>query len=140
MSRGGIGVGSASVILVFSVLCLTVFSLITYLVSGNDKALVDAEARLITGYYEADTLAERILAGIIGAGDIPEAMFGVGIEAGHDYETGAATASYLCPVSDSKALYVKLIAQDNSYRVLSWKMVDTDEWEFDGSLNVWTED
>ena len=54
MKNGGIGVGSASIVLVFAVLCLTVFSLITLVVAGNDKVLVDAGAKLVTAYYEAD--------------------------------------------------------------------------------------
>jgi len=43
MGKSGIGVGSASIVLVFAILCLTIFSLITYVVAGNEKALVDAK-------------------------------------------------------------------------------------------------
>ena len=58
----GMGVGSASIILVFAVLCLTVFSLITFVVAKNNKALVDTQAQLVVGYYTADAQADKIFA------------------------------------------------------------------------------
>ena len=140
MGKGGIGVGSASIILVFSVLCLTVFSLITFVVSGNDKALVDAEASLISGYYGADALAEKILAGIIEADKVPEAVGGVEIFSAQDTSSGAYIVSYMCPINDNKALSVRVAIDEDDFSILTWKMIDTDEWVFDSSLNVWTGD
>ena len=134
------GIGSASIVLVFAVLCLTVFSLISYLVAGNDKALVAAEAELVTGYYKADYLAEQILAEIIETGAIPEEVRGVGVWSEWDMEQNADIIHYACPVSDTKELYVKLAISDGTHRILSWMMVDTDEWEFDDTLDVWLGD
>ena len=140
MNKGGIGVGSASIVLVFSVLCLTVFSLITFVVSGNDKNLIDAEARLITGYYEADTQAELILDEILKAGDIPGSIRDIEIGFERDMVTGETILSYHCPVTDNKALFVSLLLTDDSYQILNWKLLDTEVWEFDNSLNVWLGD
>ena len=137
MKKGGIGVGSASIVLVFAVLCLTVFSLITFVVAGNDKALVDTEAGLVVGYYEADALAERIVAGILASDEVPGAMYGVDIGTYWDWETDADVAYFFCPISDQKSLFVRLALFDGSYDVLSWRMYDIDEWAFDDSLNVW---
>jgi len=137
MKKGGIGVGSASIVLVFAVLCLTVFSLITFVVAGNDKALVDAEAGLVVGYYEADALAERIVAGILASDAVPGTLYGVDIETYWDWEAGTDVAYFLCPISDRKSLFVRLALFEDSYDVLSWRMHDTDEWTFDDSLNVW---
>jgi len=137
MKKGGIGVGSASIVLVFAVLCLTVFSLIAFVVAGNDKALVDAEARLVVGYYEADALAERVVAGIMESGYVPETMHGVDIAAFWDWDSGAEIAEFFCPISEQKSLLVRLAIYGDTYDVLSWRMFDTDEWTFDDSLNVW---
>ena len=155
------GVGSASIILVFAVLCLTVFSLITNVVARNDKALADAEAELVKGYYAGDTLAEQILAkiieiaeerydageheekiftGIIENDAIPRTIFGVDIETSRDMDTFTAVVRYVCNLSDKKALYVELAFEMDSYEVRSWKMTDTDKWEFDDTLNVWLGD
>ena len=138
MNKSGIGVGSASIVLVFAVLCLTIFSLITYVVAGNEKALTDAKAELVTGYYEADAAAELILAEILNADSIPEKVQGVGIYSGWDEKLGAETTYFHYPVSDIKALYVNVLIRDDSFDILSWRMYDTDDWEIDDSVNVWT--
>ena len=161
MNKGGVGVGSASIILVFAVLCLTVFSLITYVVAGNDKALVDAEAGLVKGYYDADALAERVLAEIgeiiynghydidrlgeqvllrIPETEVPDSIGSLEIDTGRDIESGIDTVRYTCTVSEKKALVVRLAIDGGSCDILSWKMMDTDEWEFDDTLDVWLGD
>ena len=137
MGKSGIGVGSASIVLVFAVLCLTVFSLITYVVAGNDKALVEAKAGLVTGYYEADALAEQILHDLISSDTTPDNIRGVEINTGFDENLGVETTYFFCHVSDVKALYVNLMIHDDSFDILSWRMYDTDMWEFDDSMNVW---
>jgi len=139
MNKGsGVGVGSASIVLVFSVLCLSIFSLITFVVSINSKALADIEARLVEGYYEADLLAERILAEIIDAEYIPENIFGVEINYYWDWERDADIVQYVCPLTGSeKWLYVKLAFYIDSYEILSWRMWDTGDWVIDEGLNVW---
>ena len=137
MKQGGVGVGSASVVLVFAVLCLTVFSLITLVVAGNDKALADSEAELSTGYYEADTLAEQILAEILESDSIPETIKGVDIESSWNMDLEADEAVYLCQISGDKSLYVRVALYGDSYSILSWRMIDTDEWTIDNSLHVW---
>jgi len=138
VNKSGIGVGSASIVLVFAVLCLTVFSLITYVVAGNDKAIVDAKAELVTAYYEADAEAERILADLLAADAVPATVRGVDIHTGRDETTGADTTYFLYPISDTKTLYVSLAIGGDSFDILNWHMYDTDEWETDDSLNVWT--
>ena len=137
---GGVGIGSASIVLVFAVLCLTVFSLITFIVAGNDKALVAAEAQLVIAYYEADTLAEQIIAEIISAKTIPASVLGIDIETDWDMDADAEVAFFYCPISESKALYVRVDISDETYGILSWKMRDTDEWAYDDTLDLWPGD
>jgi len=137
MKSGGIGVGSASIILVFTVLCLTVFSLITLIVAGNTKALVDAEESLVMGYYKADALAEYIVAEIAEADAIPDSVRGIEIISAPDFETGVSTASFVCPISDKKELFVCFTVSDNSCEILCWRMTDIGQWEIDDRIYVW---
>jgi len=137
MGKSGIGVGSASIVLVFAVLCLTIFSLITYVVAGNDKALVDAKVGLVTGYYEADAMAEQILWDLIGAETIPNNVQGVDINTRFDEDLGVETIYFFCHISDIKALYVNVVIRNDSFDILSWRMYDTDDWVFDDTMNVW---
>ena len=137
MGKSGIGVGSASIVLVFAVLCLTVFSLITYVVAGNDRSLVEAKIGLVSGYYEADALAEQILLELLAADETPQNIQGVNIYTRWDDERGVETTYFFCKISEIKSLYVHLILRDDSFDILTWRMYDTDEWEFDNSINVW---
>ena len=141
MNKGGMGVGSSSMVLVFAVLCLTVFSLITLVVARNNKALADAEAKLVTEYYEADAQAERILAEIIDqAPFLPESVDGVQVDSYWDMDLGVDVATYLYPVSDAKELYIKLAIDWDAVYIIGWQMLDVGEWEYDGSLGVWLGD
>jgi len=137
-NKGGIGVGSASIVLVFAVICLTVFSLITLIVASNDKALVEAEVRRMTGYYKADTQAEYILSELLAADTLPSSVSGVDILSQWSEELGMETTYFFCPVSDITALYVELALRGDSFDILSWRMWNTDLWEFDDSINVWS--
>ena len=139
-NRGGIGVGSASIVLVFAVLCLTVFSLITLVVASNDRALVEAEMNLVAGYYEADTLAELILADLLKADEIPGSLRGVEILTRWDAGLDIETVYFYCYISDIKALYVHLAFIEDTYHILSWRMSSIDEWEYNPGLNVWVGD
>ena len=138
MKKGGIGVGSASIVLVFAVLCLTVFSLITYIVAGNSKALVDAESQLVEGYYKADAFAEYVISDIFEAGTIPDTVRGIRIETDWDDMLETEIAYFSCPISEQKALYVSFAVYEDRYEILSWRMWDTDDWVIDDHLNVWS--
>ena len=138
MNKSGIGVGSASIVLVFAVLCLTIFSLITYVIAGNDRALVDAKVRLSTGYYEADILAEQILMDILTADVVPATSRGVDIQTKWDEDLGIETTYFFCPINEIKSLYVNLALRGDSFDILSWRMYDTDNWMIDDSINVWS--
>ena len=143
MNKGGIGVGSASIVLVFAVLCLTVFTLITFIVARNDKALVDAEARLVTNYYSADTLASQVLTDImLSGGELPEppVVRGIYVNVMDHYDPEYETVYFICHVSTVKALHVKADVYEDRYEVTSWKLLDTDEWIYDDSLPVWGSD
>jgi hypothetical protein len=140
MGNGGIGVGSASIVLVFAVLCLTIFSLITFVVAGNDRALVDARVQLVSGYYEAEALAESVMFELLTAETTPASIRGVEINTRWDDTLNAVTTYFFSPISDIKALYVTLAIRDDSYDILGWRLYSVDEWKFDTSINIWTGD
>ena len=139
MNRSGMGVGSASIILIFAVLCLTIFTLISYTSANVDEAMSDISVEIIQSYYEADTLAECILAEILDSDVTPDTVFGRDIESEWDFDI--ERIKFSCPVSESKSLCVELtIDSDSSHEILMWKLLDTSEWEADDSLNVWLGD
>ena len=139
MNRSGMGVGSASIILVFAVLCLTIFALISFTAANVDKAMLDISLKTVHEYYEADTLAECILAEILESSATPKSLRGVDIIS--EIRGGVEHVRFECTVSDTKNLYVEVAIYDGgAYDVLSWKVYNIGEWEADESLPVWLGD
>ena len=139
MNKGGIGVGSASIVLVFAVLCLTIFSLISFIVTQNTKALIDAEARFVIGYYKADTGAEYILAELLKSETIPSEIKGIKINIEEENDSDSTILNFAYPIYDSdyKDLFVRVSVNDDSYNILSWRVIDNAEWEISNEFNVW---
>ena len=55
-------VGGSSLLVIFAVLCLTVFALLGLATVQANSRLSDASAQTVSGYYAADCQAETILA------------------------------------------------------------------------------
>jgi len=136
MNKSEIGTGNASIVLVYAVLCFTVFTLISYSAAENYMTLTEAEARLVKSYYEADTLAERVLSEILASDAIPASIHGVEIKTQWDDDLKAKTAEFSINVYEEKELYVNIVFYDESYDILSWRMRRTKEWQADDYLPV----
>ena len=118
-------VGASSLLVIFSVLCLTIFALLSISTVQADGRLSDHAAKAVTGYYEADTQAEKILARLR-AGEIPE---GVSRE-GNLY-------TYTCTVSDTQVLAVQVAVEGDNYTILRWQVISNVRWEADDKRLVW---
>ena len=140
MNRGNVGIGSASIMLVFTVLCLTVFSLISYTVAENEKILIETEARLVTNYYEADMLAERILAEIMASEQVPQSVFGIEINTCLQSFPDAILISFSSAVNETTNLSVEAVISGDLLSIITWRMINEEYWIADESLNVWQRD
>lgn len=118
-------VGGSSLLVIFAVLCLTIFALLGLSTVQADKRLAAASSEAVKNYYEADTRAELILAQLR-AGVIPEGV----TREGDLYR-------YQCEVSKVQALLVEVQITGAEYRILRWQLVSTTEWEEDDSLALW---
>ena len=119
-------IGGSSLLVIFAVLCLTVFAVLTVSSALADKRLGDASAEHVRAYYEADLKAEEILAGLR-SGTVPEGVSG---------ENGKY--SYTVGISPVQELYVEVEVQGNDYKVSRWQSVPVGpNWNPDDSLNVW---
>ncbi|MCL1843268.1 MAG: hypothetical protein FWF79_05605 [Defluviitaleaceae bacterium] len=133
MSRSGIG--SASIMLVFAVLCLVIFTVISIVPALNDEALIESEVRLVKAFYAADTVAEQIIAEILVSEKRPEKIAGVEITIQADEDS--EVVSFMCEISETKGLYVKILLNEKSCEILSWRMVNKADWQVDERINVW---
>lgn len=109
-------VGGTSLLVVFAVLCLTVFALLALGTVQADCRLSDASVNAVTGYYAADLEAEKIYARLR-AGEIP---------ANVSVEDNVYT--YACTISDNQQLVVQLRKEESAWNVLQWRAVSTVEW------------
>ena len=125
-------VGISSLLVIFTVLCLTVFAMLGLSTVRADGRLSDASAAAVSAYYEADCQAETILARLR-AGELPE---GVTV----DVRPNGDIYAYACPISDTLALDVEVRAEGTSYTVLQWQMVSTADWEAENTLELWDGD
>jgi hypothetical protein len=121
-------VGGSSLLVIFAVLCLTVFALLGLSTVRADGRLSDASAEAVTAYYRADCQAETILAQLR-AGQLPE---GVTVDGG--------VYTYSCPISDTQALFVEVRLEGAHYTILRWQEASTTQWKADNSLPVWNGD
>ena len=125
-------VGGSSLLVIFAVLCLTIFALLSMSTVQADGRLANAANDAITGYYAADTQAEEILARLRN-GEVPE-----GVTLSENGELTAAT--YVCTISKSQQLAVAVIFHGglgDDYEIRTWQSVSTANWDPDQHLNVW---
>ena len=138
--RSAPAVGASSLLVIFAVLCLTVFAMLSLSTVQADKRLSDASADSVLAFYQADTEAEEIFARLRG-GELPD---GVTVTTYAVPEEGAAIQgsiyTYTCAISDTQVLQVELAQQDDVWTVLRWQAVSTTEWEADDSIDIWDGD
>jgi len=135
MNRGGIG--SASIVLVFAVLCLAIFTVISLMPAMTEQTLIERELQLVEAFYAADTLAEKILAEILAADTVPETVMGIDIEfVDFDFFLMAEIISFSAPVIGTRELYVEVALGWDFYEIMAWHMYDAAGWDADETLNV----
>lgn len=105
--------GGTSLLIIFAVLCLTVFTLLSLSTVQADNRLSEASVRAVENYYAADLEAEEIFSALR-AGEIPETV-----------TVEESVYSYTCRISDTQELTVKLQKTDNVWTVLKWQAVST---------------
>ncbi|MBQ1215466.1 MAG: hypothetical protein IIX88_03945 [Firmicutes bacterium] len=107
-------VGGTSLLVMFAVLCLITFAVLSLSTVKAGDRLGEASAEAVMEYYAADYEAERILAQLR-SGILPE---GVVVE-GDVY-------GYSCPVSETQRLQVSVQKVGEDWKVLRWMVVT--EW------------
>ena len=118
-------VGGSSLLVIFSVLCLTVFALLSMSTVKGDTNLSQKSSEAIVNYYAADSKAEEVLAQIRN-GKVPAGV----TQDGNKY-------SYNCEINDTSVLCVELTADGSEYKITRWQAVSTLDWQPDTSITVW---
>lgn len=153
----GVSIGGLTVLVIFTVLCLTIFSVISLSSAQTDLRLSDRNIEQTVRYYEADGKAEEQLRAVdlalkkAGAESTDETGFWQRAEiilSGLNtdeikgiYDQAAQSYSYTLPISDVLSLQVelKLAYRGGSpeTRVLSWKAYSTLDYTIDEEITLW---
>jgi len=118
-------VGGSTLLVIFAVLCLTVFSLLSLSTVQADIRLADTAAQAVEEYYQANRQAHEILARLR-LGEIPD-----GVTAQGDLYC------YQCDISDTQSLFVTVQLEEANYSILRWQAASTADWQPDDTLPVW---
>ena len=118
-------VGGSSLLVIFAVLCLTIFALLSLSTVQADGRLTQSAAKAVKAYYDADAKAEEILA------DLRRGVVADGVEQNGDCYT------YVCEVSQTQKLTVTVRIYTDGYEILQWQTESCADWEADESINVW---
>ena len=117
-------IGGSSLLVVFALLTLTVFALLSLSTVQAEKRMADAATQAVTDYYAADLEAERIFARLRAG----ETVRGVAVN-GNVY-------SYFCAISENQTLNVELEKNGNTWRVCRWQVIASVE-QISETLPVW---
>ena len=143
-ARGGAevrfsGAGTALLLMLFFVLCLTVLCALSLLSAAEDGKLTKAYAASVKSYYEADEAATRVLCALRGENlaALPAAVEGV--EVALTEADGLYLARYFCPAGENRALYAEVLLDGaGGYRVRAWKLESTLVYSIDERIAVFT--
>lgn len=144
----GIGVGYVSVMLVFAVICLTIFAVLSFKAAMSTDSFNDRSGDFMRQYYAADTSAKKTLSQLNdcayeakNTGFFEEA-FEDGVQSMEGVDIRAVprgfSVSYTVAINERQELLVNLVFDYNGkYTVEQWKSQDTYEEDSNSHLGVW---
>lgn len=134
MRRGGTVTGAVSLVMIFVVLCMTVFAVLTLSTAVGESRLAQATAEHIQAYYEADARATAIAAQIAASPMVSEID---GVPVAYSASEEGTHAAFSVPAGDNQELDIELLLQTPSYAILKWELVYSGDWQADQSIAVW---
>jgi hypothetical protein len=140
----GVNIGGASIIMVFSVLCLTIFSVLTLVSANAESSLANKSVKVVTDFYKADELATEKLASVYQIVDEQSSLQNAKVNIEKiskdilvDEKNNILYISYFETIDDSQQLAVALRVDGKKVDIVNWKVENTGEWEPDNSLDLW---
>ena len=164
---GTVNAGGAVIIIIFVVLCLTIFGLLSFATAFADKKLADRNLQSIARYYKADSEAEEKLAVIhdvfynkMGADpseseirNILEEIdvqllyldnFSSEIEAAVSFKTNmgiSRDAEVQFYLTSGIEFYYNINEKSLTYKITEWKIMSDSDFDYDEDiLDVWIPD
>ena len=132
--------GGASLLVIFAVLALTIFALLSLATVRADGRLSEASAQSVRDYYAADGKAQAVLAWLRtgeGEPDVPE-TFTISTSISEYGGHSETVHSFAVPISETQELQVEVrVDGENDWEVLRWQAVPAGDWEADEGMDLW---
>lgn len=133
-----IHVGSASIVMIFAVLCLTVFASLSLVTANHERKLAEKTAAAVQQYYAADWQCEAIYEEIYhtlqsGVDAAQLQIAGVQVET----QNAITYLTYAVDIDSRQQLMVKLaVLPEGHIRTEQW-LVTAQAWDYAENINVW---
>ncbi|WP_312426742.1 short-chain dehydrogenase [Lacrimispora sp.] len=142
-------IGSPSLILIFIVMCLITFGMLSLSTAKSERNLAERNASAVTEYYRADREGEAFYQMVLNKAakvreesqDPQERKQLLARELGDVYEPDKGTVTVNIPMERSQALSIELVFPpegEEDIRISKWKVIQTEDMEIDHSMPVWT--
>jgi hypothetical protein len=133
----GLNMGSASIIMLFAVLCLTVLAALSLLSANSQLRLTQRSAAVMESYYEADLRASEIYERVL-KGDYSEVeILPDGDGFFYNYTVTVDIGAGGGGRTPSLSLGVSLRETDGAFAVYKWKIIESEDWNPNDEINLW---
>lgn len=151
-------IGSPSLLVVFLVLCLATFAILSLSSAKSDYTFTERLAEHKDSYYKASSLSEDIVAGVdrlleqtyrqeaMTQEEYLDALNGIlltyeAVPLSYSTESGTPIISWQIPVDEKQSLFVELnvtdpTKSDKYYEIKTWQVSPSGKWESDDTLNL----
>ena len=139
-------IGSSTLILIFIILCLATFALLSLSNAGGDRNLANKNAEAVRTYYEADSQGERFVQMVDQAvqevrketSDQVKQHQMLAEKLGNYYNADNRTAETDIPMDFDQALHMELALDSQEHYVIrSWRVYNQKDYEIDSKMPVW---
>lgn len=146
-------IGTSSLVLIFTVLALVIFSTLSLSSARVDQRLAEKTAQYVDAYYKADALGEETLRDInrrleeteMFSGTNREYMERIRFLFEDKVDMAGGILAYRIPMGEEQLLLVelKLLSleaarqTDKNYTIQKWVVQNRQEYEIDDRLPVW---
>ena len=140
--------GATSRVLIFIVLCLATFGLLSLSSAKGDLSLAERQAEAVSAYYEADSKGQEwvrqvdaVLQEEMGhSDDSSSASDAVKARLGEIYHQDEGMVVTDIPMERGQSLRIELTlvcGEGMRYQIHSWYVYDSGQYEIDNSMPVW---
>ncbi|NMC57059.1 MAG: hypothetical protein GYA50_07565 [Eubacteriaceae bacterium] len=142
--RFGMNIGSASLVLIFAVLCLTLFATLTLLSAKNEMNLTDKYSRSVTQYYAADSKAEEnllIIQDILSSANADKTAYIKNQCEKYKFtyvqKNNKIYITFNENINMQQILHVTVKVNNKKFEIIQWKKISANEINIDESINVY---